>query len=80
VVSDAAVLGALADAVVLVVRAAVTPVDALEYAAAELRTARAPVAGTVLNDLVLSRDASYDGGYRWYEYASSYYATAASGG
>lgn len=77
VVTDAAVLAALADAVVLVVRAAVTPVDALEYAANELRSARAAVAGTVLNDLVLKRDATYDSGYQWYEYGKAYYAGTA---
>jgi polysaccharide biosynthesis transport protein len=76
VVPDAAVLSPRVDGVVVVVRAAVTPASALEFATSELRAAGAPVLGTVLNDFVLRRDAGYDGSYRWYAAGEAYYAAS----
>lgn len=63
---DASVLGALADGVLLVARAGVTPTVALELAAEHLRRTHAPVIGTLLNDVDLLRDAVYDNAYLYY--------------
>lgn len=58
-VSDAAILGTLADGVLLVARAGKTPAEALALAAEQLRIARVPVRGVVLNDVDLKDDRSY---------------------
>jgi capsular exopolysaccharide synthesis family protein len=68
--TDAAVLGAKADGVIIVVRASVTATVALEYAMQQLQLARATVLGVVLNDIDFTRDAAYDAVYRYYRYAS----------
>lgn len=49
-VTDAAVLGRLADTALLIARAGITDTDALQHATAELRRLRVPVAGVILND------------------------------
>ena len=79
VVSDAALLGPKADAVVMVARAGVTPVDALAYAAEQARNSGMPVIGTLLNDVDFERDAAYDTAYKWYAYGQAYYSSAAQG-
>jgi capsular exopolysaccharide synthesis family protein len=66
--TDAAVLSAKADGVIIVVRAGVTQSDALEYAMQQLQLVRARVLGVVLNDIDFERDAAYDGAYRYYQY------------
>ncbi len=59
VVTDAAVLGTNADGVIVVARAGVTDRGALEYAMDQLRAVRAPVLGSVLNDIDQKRDRYY---------------------
>jgi capsular exopolysaccharide synthesis family protein len=66
--TDAAVLGANADGVLIVARAGVTQSGALEYAMQQLNLVRAPVLGVVLNDIDFERDAAYDSSYRYYQY------------
>jgi len=65
--SDAAILGTLADGVVLVVRAGVTEADAGQQAIQQLASVGARVVGAVLNDPD-SKLQTY-GGYYKYEYA-----------
>ncbi len=65
VLADAALLGAAADAVLLVVRAGRTQSDALRYAMDQLTAARAPVIGTLLNDIDLRHNVSDDEAYRY---------------
>ena len=66
--SDAAILGTIADGVVLVVRAGVTEAEAGQQAMAQLASVGARVVGAVLNDPD-SKLQTY-GGYYNYEYAS----------
>jgi capsular exopolysaccharide synthesis family protein len=58
-VTDSALLGAMADGVILVARAGVTDRDALEFAAERLRSVHAPLLGTVLNDAGQGRERYY---------------------
>lgn len=60
-VTDAAVLGAQADGVLIVVRAGRTASAALAYAVEQLRNVRANVLGAVLNDIAWERDAKQYG-------------------
>jgi capsular exopolysaccharide synthesis family protein len=69
-VTDAALLGTHADGVVLVARSGVTDRAAFEYALGQLEAVRAPVLGTVLNDVDVKKEQYYGGGYAA---ASSYY-------
>ncbi len=69
VVTDASLLAAQADSVVLVARAGMTESGALGLAAEQLRHVRAPLLGVIMNDLNFKRDASYDGAYRYYDYS-----------
>lgn len=68
-VTDAAILGTNADGVVVIARAGQTHKDALQYSVEQLRHVRAPVLGTVLNDVDFKRDGYYGG----YEYYYQYY-------
>jgi len=77
VVTDAAVLGAHADGVLIVVRSGVTAVQALTFAMEQLRHVRAPVLGAVLNDIDFQRDSVYDGAYRFQGYRDRYYMAEA---
>ena len=70
--ADAALLGSAADAVLLVVRAGHTQVDALRYAMDQLEAAGAPVLGTLLNDIDLRRQRRDDGSYRYLAEAGRY--------
>jgi tyrosine-protein kinase Etk/Wzc len=69
VITDAALLGAHADGVVLVARAGVTHATSLGYALEQLRRVRAQVLGVVLSDIDFSRDAAYDPTYRYHQYS-----------
>jgi capsular exopolysaccharide synthesis family protein len=60
-VTDAAVLAARADGVLVVVRAGYTATTALAYAVEQLRNVQANVLGAVLNDIVWERDAKQYG-------------------
>jgi capsular exopolysaccharide synthesis family protein len=73
IITDAAILAANADGVILVARVGVTESTALSYAVEQLRNVRAPLLGVVLNDIDLQRDAAYDSTYKYfqgYEYSS----------
>jgi len=73
IITDAAVLAANADGVVLVARSGVTAAPALSYALEQLRHVRAEVLGVVLNDIDLEHDAAYDSTYKYfrgYEYST----------
>jgi succinoglycan biosynthesis transport protein ExoP len=72
--ADAALLGSAADAVVLVVRAGHTRIEALRYAMDQLTAARAPVIGTLLNDIDLRRHTGDDDSYRYLTEVERYYA------
>jgi capsular exopolysaccharide synthesis family protein len=58
-VTDSALLGAMADGVILVARAGVTDREALAFAAERLHAVRAPLLGTVLNDAGQGRERYY---------------------
>ena len=74
-VTDVALLGAHAGAVILVARAAVTDRGALRYAADQLRRVGAPALGFVLNDVDHTREAYYGSEYgSHYGYYHKYYA------
>ena len=66
-VTDAAVLGAEADGVIVIARAGPTDRSSLRYAMDQLRAVNADVSGTVLNDL------DYAGRGRYYGYGYGYY-------
>jgi capsular exopolysaccharide synthesis family protein len=73
-VTDASLLGARADGVVLIGRANHTEKAALAFAAEQLAHVRAPLLGSVLNDFDFSRDGRY-GVYGSYGYHSAAYAS-----
>jgi capsular exopolysaccharide synthesis family protein len=58
-VTDASVMGAGADGVLVVVRAGVTRGDALDFAMDQLEAVRAPLLGVVLNDVNLKSEGYY---------------------
>jgi len=69
VVTDAALLGAKADGVLVVTRVGKTDVQELEYAMIQLANVRASVFGIVLNDVDVAGSARYGyGGYGAYHY------------
>ncbi|HSW31963.1 MAG TPA: polysaccharide biosynthesis tyrosine autokinase [Longimicrobiales bacterium] len=72
-VTDAAVLGAAADGVVLVARAGRTEKGALRYAQDQLDAVRAPIAGVVLNDVDYAGRGKYYGSGYGYGYYYRYY-------
>jgi capsular exopolysaccharide synthesis family protein len=76
VITDAALLGAHADGVVLVARSGVTHAAALGYAIEQLRRVQARVLGVVLSDIDFNRDSAYDPTYRYHRYDQ--YTTAKS--
>jgi tyrosine-protein kinase Etk/Wzc len=73
VVTDAAVLGTKADGVILVARANATEKGALKYSVEQLRNVRAPILGSVLNDVDHRRDSRYYSSYGKYGYYYAYY-------
>jgi capsular exopolysaccharide synthesis family protein len=84
VVADAAILSGVTQGVVLVARSGVTARAAITYAAEQLRLVRAPLFGTILNDIEPKSYSSYDGAYRYYgvpalkAYGEQYAATTDS--
>jgi succinoglycan biosynthesis transport protein ExoP len=84
VVADAAILSGVTQGVVLVARSGVTAKAAISYAAEQLRLVRAPLFGTILNDIEPKSYSSYDGAYRYYgvpalkAYGEQYAVAAAS--
>ena len=72
-VTDAAVLGAASDGVVLVARAGATARGALRYAQEQLQAVRAPISGVVLNDVDYSGRGKYYGSGYGYGYYYRYY-------
>src|SRR5690606_14231060 len=58
-VSDAALLGVNADGVILVGRSGVTQRGSVAYEMVQLAAVRAPVLGTVLNDIDMRKDRYY---------------------
>jgi tyrosine-protein kinase Etk/Wzc len=74
--ADAALLGSAADGVLLIVRAGHTDAGALRFAADQLTAARAPVIGTLLNDIDLRRHTGDDDSYRYLAQVDDYYAAA----
>jgi len=74
IVTDAAVLGTIADGVIIVARAGVTTRDALGFAVELLRNVHAPVMGAILNSVDFNRDSRYYGAYGYrYGYGHEYY-------
>jgi capsular exopolysaccharide synthesis family protein len=73
---DAALLGSASDAVMLVVRVGHTQVDDLRYAMEQLDSTRAPVIGTLLNDIDLRNNSRDDGSYRYLAEAARYNVTS----
>lgn len=74
--ADAGVLGSAADAVLLVARAGHTQASDLAYAMDQLEGMRAPVIGTLLNDIDLRRNARDDGSYRYLAESGRYHVSA----
>jgi capsular exopolysaccharide synthesis family protein len=60
-VTDAAVLGIMADTTILVTRAGKTEKGALEHAVGQIAHVRAPFGGVIINDVDLTGDARYYG-------------------
>ncbi len=77
ILADAALLGSAADGVILVARAGKTRREALSFAMDQLTAARAPVIGTLLNDIDLRRQQYDDGAYRYLAEVEKYHATLA---
>ena len=73
VVTDAAVLATNADGVILVARASSTERGSLTYAVEQLNNVRAPILGSVLNDVDFKRDGRYYSSYGRYGYYYQYY-------
>jgi capsular exopolysaccharide synthesis family protein len=78
IVTDALALGAYADGVILVARSGVTPFDALQYVAAQFRSAQIAVLGTVLNDIDIGDSSRHEAGFQWYEYGKDYFTPTTS--
>src|SRR4051794_11503132 len=68
IVTDAAVLGAMADGVILIARVAKSEAAAIGWAIDHMRQVRATLLGVVLNDINFRRDATYDPTYRYHNY------------
>lgn len=81
IVTDAAVLGTVADGVVIVARAGVTEKQALMYASEQLANVHAPLLGAVLNDVDFASNRYYGmyGKYGYYQYNYRYQAQESSG-
>ena len=75
-VTDAAIIGAMASGVVVIARAGQTDKGALSYAIEQLNNVRAPIIGTVLNDFEFRRDLRYSNygatGYYYSAYGYGY--------
>ncbi len=73
VLTDAVVLGAVVDEVVIVARAGTTDAEALRYAREQLDYVRAPLAGVLLNDIEFAKDVAYDPAYRFHALSDTYF-------
>jgi tyrosine-protein kinase Etk/Wzc len=80
IVTDAAVLGTVADGVVIVARAGVTEKQGLRYAAEQLANVHAALLGAVLNDVDFESNRYYGmyGKYGYYQYNYRYQAQESS--
>ncbi len=74
-VTDAAVLGTVVDAVILIARAGSTDKGALRFAREQLTAVNAPVSGVVLNDVDFEGRGRYYGSGYGYRYDARYYTT-----
>ncbi|HEU0299318.1 MAG TPA: CpsD/CapB family tyrosine-protein kinase, partial [Longimicrobium sp.] len=74
-VTDAALLGADSDGVVMVVRSGTTSEDQLRDAVRHLEAVGAPVLGVVLNDVDFRRERGYDRTYAGYRRGYAYYGS-----
>ncbi len=72
--ADAALLGAAADGVIVVARAGKTQREAFAFAMAQLSAVRAPVIGTLLNDIDLTQAQYGDATYRYLSGVEKYHA------
>jgi capsular exopolysaccharide synthesis family protein len=81
IVTDAAVLGTVADGVVIVARAGITEKHALIYASEQLANVHAPLLGAVLNDVDFDSNRYYGiyGKNGYYQYNYRYQQREASG-
>ncbi|HEX7120006.1 MAG TPA: polysaccharide biosynthesis tyrosine autokinase [Longimicrobiales bacterium] len=68
-VTDAAVVGRIADGVLIVVRAGKTEREGLNLAMDQLNNARVSILGAVLNDASARREGRYYNRYGYYQYA-----------
>lgn len=68
VVTDAAVLGRIADGVILVVRQKYVPIESAKLAKSRLQTAGVNIIGAVLNDFDVKNSARDTGYYYTYDY------------
>ncbi len=75
--ADAALLGSVSDGVILVARARQTRREALAFAMDQLIAARAPVIGTLLNDIDLEHAQYDDGSYKYLAGVEQYRAVHA---
>ena len=64
--TDSALIGAQADALLIVARADKTESEELKFAVAQLRNVQVNLAGAVLNDVEFRRSARYRSGYGYY--------------
>ena len=70
--TDAALIGAHADATLLVARADRTERQALKFAVLQLHHVQANLAGAILNGVDLRRNSRYRGGYDFGRYGAYY--------
>lgn len=64
--TDAALMGAQADALMIVARSDRTDREELQFAVTQLRNVSVPLAAAVLNDVEMRRASRYRGGYSYY--------------
>ncbi len=70
-VAETTYMSTLVDGVLLIARSGVTTHESLAFCMEQLRQVRAPLIGTVLNDIDFAREASYDESYRYYGYSNA---------
>ncbi|MFN0181707.1 MAG: polysaccharide biosynthesis tyrosine autokinase [Gemmatimonadales bacterium] len=77
ILADAALLGSVSDGVILVARAGQTQREAFGFAMDQLAAVGAPVIGTILNDIDLSRARYDDGTYQYLNGGEKYHGSPA---
>jgi len=70
-VTDAVIMGAISDGVILVVQSGKTPREACAYGKQKIQDANGKILGVILNNVALHKDAYYY--YYYYRYNYSYY-------